>query len=264
MTSLKFTTWALEQVKNRGPGSELAQMNLQALVDALNALRGKAGAQVFGMGADRIEPEGRPELEQAVIAQLIAWKRHFEAENNAVAELSLDAVGTSLGIDALKLTRRVALQCDPLGTRDGLSKEWLSILARLDDAKAGTRALQLEAVQVVGEPCVFGAADQQALYETALRYEARMGQAFPRELAAFWATANGIIVGDTQLLAPIADWSDEEDGLRIGSGGYMQGSLVLKKPGKKPLAAKLIDADDDGVERAKYSNFAAFADALLG
>jgi len=213
---LKYTSWALEQVKARDPSDEMAQAKLQALVDALGALRGKAGGQVFGMRADRIEPEGRPTLEASIIAALGRWKQHFQSAKDPVSLLALDGVGKAYDISDL----------------------------------------------------VFGTPNIKALYEFVLRHEAESGTTFPRELAAFWAIADGISIDDDPVLRPIAEWAWDHDdrGPCIGCGGYVQGSLIIESPSPKKglLRAKVVDVDDDGEERIGYPNFAAFADALLG
>lgn len=269
---LRFTSWALEQLEQRRPGEELAEAKVQALVDALAGVQGRAGAQVFGMEADRIEPEGRAALESRIVAALGEWKRHFEQRKDAVSLLALDGVGKAHGISDLRLSGRAPLRCDPLGTRDGLSAEWQTRLDRLQQAKAGARRLDLGAIHFLGDEerdapeIVFGAPSPETLYRCALRYEAEAGARFPRELAAFIAIANGISIDGDPVLRPIAEWEEEDRGLCIGCGSYPQGSLILASPAAEAglLGATVLDLDDDGEELARYRDFAAFADALLG
>ena len=44
------------------------------------------------------------------------------------------------------------------------------------------------------------------------------------------------------------------------------GHLLLERPSRRKglLAVKVVDVDDDGEVRARYANFAAFVDAMLG
>lgn len=272
-SELELTSWALEQVKSRKPSEEMAQAKVQALVDALAGVRGKAGAQVFGLEANRIEPQGRPALESSIISALGEWQAHFEAKQDSVSLLALDGVGKAYGVPDLCVTERAPLRCDPLGTRDGLAPEWELRLERLEEARAGRRRLDLAAIRYVGADeleapeIVFGHRNMNTLYRSALRYEAETNAAFPRELAAFWAIADGICVDGDPVLRPIAewDWDLNDRGLCIGCGSYVQGSLILESPsGAGLMEAAVVDVDDDGEELARYRDFGAFADALLG
>jgi len=269
---MDYTAWALGQVKALVPGATTRVWpSVQDLIAALNTLR-TSGAQIFGLAASNLTEEGRSPVDAAVVEALVAWKAHFDSEKDIAALLDLDKVGRAFNVPALVVTKRFPLRCDPLGTRDGLSAEWLRRLEKLDEAIAGKRTLDAAAVNVVRADegstleVAFGAPDEAALYDYVIRHETpRPREAFPRELAAFWSTANGIVIDDAPFLASIRDWSDEDNGLRIGCGGYEQGSLtiaVTKKAGL--LTAKLTDRDDDGVVRAKYKNIGELFDALLG
>lgn len=269
-----YTRWALEQIADRAPGrAEMVAPSVQGLVDAVRALRATGPGQLFGLSIDRLEDEGRPEVEAAALATLIRWKHHFEAESDSVSLQALDEVGAALALPDLR-AGRFPLLCDPLGSRDGLSAAWRLRLARLDEAIAGRRHLDLVAVHVVGADdeededleVEFGRPDPDMLYKVALRYEAESELPFPRELAAFWSTVDGIFVDGDPLLRPIAHWDSDIDGrLSVGCGGYMQGNLVFEDPPDGDLMrSAVVDIDDDGQERARYADFAAFADALLG
>lgn len=269
----KYAAWALEQISSRTVSDELVQPKLQALIDALRGLQGDVGVQVFGLSASLIEPEGKERVRAQILAALVAWKAHFQTQKNAVALQELDKVAKAHGIPELKSTGRAALRCDPLGTRDGLAPEWVARLRALDEAIAGKRALDPGAIQLVGAdeeetPTVaWRRPDLATLHEFALRHEAEAGATFPRELAAFWATADGVLVDDEPVLRPVEDWEWDFDdrGLCVGCGGYVQGSLILTnpKPGQSLAEVEVIDVDDDGEERARYASFGAFVDAML-
>lgn len=264
----------MDEVNGHRPGvSTMPNLSVQALVDALATLRGRGDGQIFGLAADKIEDEGRDPLQRRIIGVLAEWKRTFEAVSDPVSLVELDRVGAVHEIDDLRLTQRIPLRGDPLGTKEGLSPGWLERLGRLEEAKAGHRHLDVVAVHWVGsdetdKPVLsFGHADEATMYAFALRFEATCRMAFPRELAAFWTIANGILIEDDPFLFPVAQWTWEDRGLCIGCGGYVQGSLTLEgAPAKKGnlLKAKLVDRDDDGVVRARYPSFESFADALLG
>lgn len=244
---------------------------MQDLVRALTTLRSpRPDAQIFGMSASNLIAEERPAIEATVVEALVAWRARFDSAGDIASLLDLDKTGRALDVPGLCVDKRFPLRCDPLGTREDLPADWLRRLEMLDAAIAGRRRIDIDAVHVAGPvgkaPRVsFGAPDDASLYDFVIRYETRYRAAFPREMAAFWATSNGLFVDDAPLLAPISGWSDEDDGWRIGCGGYVQGSLtafVTEKAGL--LAAQVVDRDDDGVVRATYENFGEFVTALLG
>ncbi|MFO0601307.1 MAG: hypothetical protein U0228_38720 [Myxococcaceae bacterium] len=256
----QYTKWALEQIKTRSAGADMVAPSLQALIDALGALRGRSGVQVFGVAVERIESAGRAKVDAAIVEALSGWKRHFEANGDAQALLALSTAGKALGLSDLASVQRAPLRCDPLGGREGLSKEWQQRLDRLQEARSGSRTLNLAAMECVMDesPHVeFGTPDADALYAFALGYETEHETAFPAELAAFFSIANGVSVGDDPFLRPVADWEWDFDdrGLCIGCGGYVQGSLILETDsGRNLMSVPVIDVDDDGEERARHAN----------
>jgi hypothetical protein len=269
----KMTAWALEQVKTKAPGQEMAQSKVEALVYTLSALRGAPGAQVFGMAATQIEDAGKPRLEAAVIECLVAWKKHYDEKKDDWALIQFDDLGKKFDLSPLKLTYRLPLKCDPLGTRDGLDAAWLARLDKLEEAKAGKRKLNLAAVHVVladdpeHPPRVeFRPPDPEKLYRAVLKYEMEERAAFPRELAAAWSISDGLLLSDDPFFRPVAEWEEDYDerGLVIGCGGYVQGALIISSESADLLTAEVIDVDDDAEERARYPNIGALLDALLG
>jgi hypothetical protein len=269
----KMTAWALEQVKANAPSHEMAQSKVEALLYTLKALRGAPGAQVFGMAASQIEDAGKARLEAAVIESFVAWKKYYDEKKDYWALLQFDDVGKKFDLAPLKLTYRLPLQCDPLGTRDGLDPAWLARLDKLEEAKAGKRKLNLAAAHVVladdpeRAPRVeFRPADPEKLYRAVLKYEMEERAAFPRELAAVWSISDGLLLSDDPFFRPVAEWEEDYDerGLVIGCGGYVQGALIISNESADLLTAEVIDVDDDAEERARYPNIGALFDALLG
>jgi hypothetical protein len=263
---VKYTQWVLAQIADHRPGvTEMPGPSVQSLVDALRVVRGASNVgQLFGCAVSNIEPEGMPSIDAAVLAALVEWREHFA--DDPVSLLALEQAGRAANAPELYVAKRAPLRCDPLGTRDKLAREWTARLAALDDAIAGARRLALEAVHCVGSGEVtFGAPDADALYAFALRFETGERDAFPRELAALVSTANGIFVDGDPLLAPVSDWTWDDDGLCIGCGGYVQGALTIAISKKQGLVdAPVLDRDDDGETRARHANLGAFIDALLG
>lgn len=235
------TSWVMEQVNARAPGSDIGP--LHELLEALMSVRGDVTMPLFGEPVDQLEAADFPLVDQALVAQLINWKQFFRASGNVVKELLLHHAANELGkLEVLKLTDFV-----PLGSRAGLSDQWLSILSRLDEVKHGPRHLNVNALSYgLGEP------DALELYEAAALYESMTGVVFPRELAAFYATVDGIFFGDEPFLGSVAQWNEEAEGIRIGE------SLMLVGERSKLLEMKVVSADGE------FANFAAFAEALLG
>jgi len=270
---MRFSAWALDVATSHRPGATeiMVEPTVQRLVDALVSLRRQdEGCQVFGLTASRLEPEGVAAVEKAVVDALLDWREHFEVQGDAVSLVALDKAGRALCVNGLQLEQRFPLRSDPLGSRDALSPDWRTRLRRLDEAIAGRHRIHARAVGWIGadqrEPLVsFGGASPADLYEYALRYELSHDRTFPRELAAFWATADGVSLDDDALLHPIRHWAWTENGLRIGCGGYFQGALTLGgEPEADLMACEVVDLDDDGDVRARYPSFAGFVDALLG
>jgi hypothetical protein len=267
---MDYTLWAIDQVKSLRPeATSRSWPSIRDLTTTLATLRGpeKVG-QIFGLEASNFAADGRSQIAEAIVSALLAWRGTFD-ENDVVSLLDLDKIGVRFDIAGMRLSKRFPLRCDPLGTREGLSQVWLDRLAHLDDAMAGRRAIALDAIKYVGQSerpheTKFGAPDESSLYEHALRHEVAERKTFPREVAAFWSTANGIIVDDDPILRPIREWTLEDRGWCIGCGSYMQGSLTVAVTKKKGLLeAKVVDRDDDGVVLAKYDDLGAFLDALL-
>jgi len=261
----------LEQVNAYSRGSVSGGMighAVQELVNALAVLRGKKQGQLFGLEASYLDEESAPELEAAILAALRDWRAHFATDGDVVSLTALDKVGRAYDVRELMVNERFPLRCDPLGTRDKLPAPWITRLERLEEIATGA-PVDLAAVHWLDESAprvVLGTPDEQALYEYVLDYEARNEATFPRELAAFAMTANGIFVNDHPLVWPVASWSSEAGSFQIGGGSTIQGALAMEGVTKKHglLGAKVVDRDDDGVEVARYADFATFLDALLG
>jgi hypothetical protein len=276
---VKFTEWAIARVAENAPvEGAAAGRRIQELVDALRAAR-TGGGQIFGMGASSLEPEGRPRVEAAIVDQLICWKEHYVGTRDAAALLDFDRIGRALDLPELLMMGRPKLLCAPdgvLGSREGLDPAWRARLERVDEIVRGERTVDFRAVRVVGfevvgdepeEPPVVecGAREDDALFEMALRFESANAKAFPREVAAFVSTLNGLTIDDDPFLRPISQWSDNDDGLEIGCGGYVQGMLTIESSSDGDyVTASVVDRDDDGEVRAEYANLAAFIDALTG
>lgn len=252
-----------DQIEQRRPGG--------AIADALGA--GPALQWLL----DYARRNGH-ERSRAVDA-LVAWKTAFEREGDHATLLELDRAGEVAGIAELRTTQRQPLLCDPLGSTDGLDDAWQSRLRLLKRAVAGEHALDPTAVDIDeldDEPHAieFGAPDPRQLYRTALRFEQASRRAFSRAFAAVWSVTNGITIDGDPFLAPIGEWESfdgsdiSEDlalsGTRIGCGSYCQGALIVQETAADPLGGPVVDIDDDGVEQARYADFGALLDALLG
>jgi hypothetical protein len=269
---MQATAWALDQVKARLPGAAvMVGPSVQNLVDAILVLRGRrTDVQVFGMDLAWLELDGRPMVEDATIAALMAWKAYFEERDDVVSLLELDRAGRAADLGGLRLTRRFPLRCDPLGSSDGVSGDWLRRIEAAKELGNRRRRPQPSAIHYVGgsdrEPVVtVGAPDMAALYAFVLRYEASARRSFPREIAALYSAVDGIALDDDLVLVSITQWRTEDRGWCIGCGGYSQGTLTIEITKKKGLLeAPLVDRDDDGVVRARYRDFGTFLDALLG
>lgn len=268
---MKMTEWAIARAAENEPvDGPAAGRRLQELVNALQAVRSGVG-QVFGLDVSRLEDGGASRLETAVTTGLSRWKAHFEAANDGVSLRELDKMARKFGLRGFD-AGRPPLRCDPLGSRDGLSPEWAARLARVEEALAGKRALDLEAIAYVraddeeNVEVEWGTPDLDKLYDVALRLESASGAMFPRELAAFLTLVDGITLDGDPFLHPVDDWDPDDEGLTIGCGGYAQGRLVISEPEDQAriLEYPVVDIDDDGEERARYTNFAALLDALFG
>jgi hypothetical protein len=274
-----FTEWAIERVDENEPAvGPAAGRRIQELVDALRAVR-SGGGQIFGLGASSLEPEGRPRVEAAIVDRLVLWKELYVGEGDLGSLLDLDRVGRALDIPELAMIGRPKLLCAPdgaLGSRDGLGAEWRARLARLDAVVRGEHTVDFAALEVVGfengdEPddppiVVCGAPEDEVLYEKALRFESAQKRAYPRELAAFVSTLNGLAIDGDPFLRPISQWRFNDYGLEIGCGGYLQGSLTIERREDvvDDLNSPVVDRDDDGEARAEYANVGALIDAIVG
>lgn len=259
-----YNRWALGELSMRRTPDNMAY---EELVKTLAALCTGTG-QYFGVGLGNLDPEIRPQLKAGVIEILVGYKAHYEANDMLSWLFELDGLATRFSIPELKITKRFPLKCDPLGERAKLSAPWKERLARLDAVRAGTARFNLAAVGFDDAPSVtFGERDDEALYRLALMSE-RGGATFPRELAAWVTTANGIFVGDTPFFEPVKQWRDDEigktSGLRIGAGADFQGSLFLVGALKKGVDKLRVTQTDDEVVTKKYASFTELVDALLG
>lgn len=255
------TDWLLERVRSsqRQPVANVELQNLLACHQALSGATAKA--QVFGIDPQQVATARRGEVLAAVEQELRGWKARL---TSPIDQHELDTAGRTLGLDFLRLERPVTLRCEPLGTLDGLAADWKGRLALLKQAVRGDHPIDVTKLGFdEDEHVAWGAPDRAALYEYALAHETATGQAFPRELAALVATANGLTVGGTAVIATVDQWAREEDGERIGSGSSLQGNLTLLGDGPL-LARRVVDRDDDQVVSREYASLAAFLDALLG
>ena len=264
-----YSEWALAKIEdNKLAKTSEPRMAYEELAKSLVAVCGGAG-QLFGLGLGSFDADTLPQVKAALVAALCEYKAHYEAEEMLSWLFELDGIAKRFAIDELRLTKRFPLRCDPLGARDALAAPWQARLARLDAVRVGTARLDLPAVGIEGEQTTrFGDRDDEALYRVAVRFEHGGKATFPRELAAWWSTANGIVVGDVPLLEPVREWRDAEvgkiEGLRIGAGGYSQGSLFLVgNLGKGIEKVRVVETDDEVVTR-EYKTFGEFADRLLG
>lgn len=244
----------------------------QSLLDAYGALTGRDGKDVFGMArsALRVDDAQREAIVSALREAIVAVRSRLDAANDAVALYELAQHAEVLDLPELRLTRRAPLRSDPLGSLEGLSPEWQALIARLVRARDGELALRWSNIGIDVESdgegeITFGAPAPDALYAFALRYEAELGAPFPRELAAFFAVANGIsIAGHHWVLLPVREWSFEDEGLRIGTGPDAQGPILLSPDAGVDLAfGNVLVCNDDGDAAATFSGFADFVDHLL-
>lgn len=244
----------------------------QALLDAYGALTGRNQKDVFGMdrSALRLDDAERERLVSALRAAILALRTKLDVANDAVALYELAKHAEALDLPELRLARRVPLRSDPLGSIDGLSPEWQARIGRLVRARDGGLALRWRDVGIDVEDdgaseISFGAPAPEALYAFALRYEAELDQPFSRELAAFFAIANGIsVAGHHWVLLPVAEWSFEDEGLRIGTGPDAQGPLLLSPDaGVDLIDGNVLVCNDDGDAAATFAGFGDFVDHLL-
>lgn len=264
-----YSEWALAQVENNKlANAGEPRMAYEVLRKSLIAVCG-GGGQLFGLGLGSFDADALPKFKVAIIAALREYKAHYEAEEMLSWLFELDGLANRFAIDELRLNKRFPLRCDPLGARDALAEPWQARLARLDAVRAGTARLDLAAVDFEEDmPVRLGERDDEALYREAVRFEHTHRAMFPRELAAWWSTANGIFADDAALLEPVREWRDDQigeiEGLRVGAGSYSQGSLFLVGAlGKGIERLRVIETDDEVVTR-KYKTFGEFVDCLLG
>jgi hypothetical protein len=266
--------WALARVDEAcSPGELRSQRRVQELLDALLTLRGKSAKGVFGLspGSLDLQDAEREVLDQRIRAALVQNREAFEKAGDAASLLELGKIAELHGLHELGSKQRFPLRCDPLGDASSLDPKWKRLLERLRRARSGAAPLAWSRVATFFEDdppksVEFGAPDPNALYEFALRYEQSSKLMFPRELAATWSIADGVLVDDMWwYLAPVKDWGWRDEGLCIGFGHYLQGSLCIEATeGTRDLTqAPVVDRDDDGVEAYRYENLAALLDLLL-
>jgi hypothetical protein len=259
--SKELGPWLLERVRSSSR-QPVAHVEVQNLIACHQAFSGNKAAtsQVFGIDPRTVERSAHKELLSAIETELKGWRDRL---TSPLDQFHLDKAGRRLGLSFLRM-QLPKLRCEPLGTTDGLDAGWQRRISFLREAVRGKRKLQLGCLEVDEEKMVmWGKPDRDALYEAALSFEVEEPGPFPRGIAAMVSVADGVSVGATSVLAPIAEWVGNVDGLQIGSGSYFQGNLTLI--GDAPLLErKLIDRDDDGVELHAFANLGAFLDALLG
>jgi hypothetical protein len=263
-----YTDWALAQIQERRPETATEpRMAYEELVASLRAVA-VGGGQFFGLNLGLLDVADHPAFRARIVSALVEWKQRYERDGASAWLLDLDRCAKRFEIPELAMPR-LALRCDPIGGREGLSPRWLARLTAFDAAQA---RLDLAAVGCEADVAVLGPAHSAAMvaavYERAVLFERATSATFSRELAAWWAIADSIFVDGYPLLVAAADWSDGElgevEGLRIGAGRYFQGSLFLVGDLEDGLdAMELVETDDEIVTHT-YENFGAYVDLLLG
>ncbi len=260
--SKELGPWLLERIRSssRQPVATVEVENLMACHLAFGShLKTK---QVFGIDPRSVEPARHQELVEAIETELKGWRDRL---TSPLDQYHLDKAGRRLGLSFLRM-QLPKLRCEPLGTTDGLDADWQRRISYWREAARGKRPLKFEflGLQPEGKMVVWGKSDRDALYEAALTFEVERSAAFPRELAAMVCVADGLSVGETAVLRPIAEWAEGEDGLEIGSGSDLQGSLTLLRSEARVVNWKAVDRDDDGAQLHAFDDLGAFLDALLG
>ncbi|MEW5742912.1 MAG: hypothetical protein AB1938_28610 [Myxococcota bacterium] len=253
-TEVDRSGWLLERIGKSVDGA-VANVEVQGLLDAYLVFSGRAPKpQVFGVSTAQVSRGQWPQLAAAAERALRGWKAKLAAQSPRDAYL-LDKAGRDLKLEFLQ-GPKVELRCEPLGTLDGLNPDWVARLNRLKKQLKKRPALEcfgLEDARKVH----WGKPDRAALREAALAWEAANEASFPREFAALACIADGLFVDGEPVIRPIADWTDNDDGVEIGQGSYMQGNLTMLPDGQ------VIDRDDDQVEMRRFPSFGALIDALL-
>jgi hypothetical protein len=210
-------------------------------------------------------------LEKRIRAALKKNRDAFERAGDVASLLELGKFGELHSLPELGSKQRFPLRCDPLGDASTLDPEWSRLLERMRRAQSAVAPLAWSRTAhfFADDPpdkVEFGAPDPNSMYEFALRYEQSSNMMFPREFAALWSVADGIMVDDMWwYLAPVKDWGWQDEGLCIGCGHYLQGSLCIEATEETTdlTAAPVVDRDDDGVEAYRYENLAALLNLLL-
>ncbi len=265
--------WVLERIAENesGPAAQ-TQRRVQELVDALRSLQGSSSIGVFGLstGSLAIGDEEKRNLQERIGAALRVNRDGFERAGDVVSLLELSKVADLCNLPALRLTKRAPLRCDPLGDSSALSNEWQSLIARLRRVRDEPTALRWDRATAVFDDdppseVILEDPESNSLYEFALRYEQENKQEFSRELAAVWSVVGCILLTDSWYLAPVAEWSWEDEGLQVGRGQSVQGRLCLSsKDDSQNLAdAEVLDLDDDGAVIRAYPNFLTLMDLLV-
>jgi hypothetical protein len=259
--SKQLGPWLLERIRTSGR-QPVATVEVDNLIHAHLAFSGKAASsQVFGIDPRTVEKAEYPKLLEAIETELKGWRDRL---SSPLDQYHLDKAGRRVGLNFLRV-QLPKLRCEPLGTTDGLDADWLRRISFLREAVRGKRPLRLGCLGFEGEPrLAWGKPDRETLYEAALGYEVEASLPFPRELAALVCVADGLEVGETPVLRPIAEWEPRDDGLDLGAGSTFQGSLTLLDGEGTLPQRKLVDRDDDGVELRAFGTLGAFLDALLG
>ena len=258
--------WIEAQLTKRSPGGRVGEENaLQALADTLATLRGCGNGLIFGAIENALGQLDRSIPDAAIVDALHTWRASYEAEQD---EPGLRLLSQLFGKMEPCFHRPWPVPPPDFGDRRVLGAVWQARLAALDEAIASRRPLNLTAIAWAGldetpDPAIrFGSPDPALLYAFSQGYEEDAQDPFPLDLAAFFVTVGSLDVDDDPVLRPVSEWRWEDDGLCIGCGGYVQGSLLLAD--ELLSAAPVVDRDDDGIERLRHDSFAAFVDSLLG
>jgi hypothetical protein len=240
------------------------QVELERLAETMEALRGvRPDPTPYGIALSDVGSRAG-ELRALIEEVLVAFVEVLSAPELIAHRVRLHRLARRLALPSLALCPPPRIQNEPLGGCDGLDPAWLARIERWTAAVDGVRPLALGSLHAGAASVTFGDRDLDALFDQVLAYELDTRRAFPRELAALLAIANGIMLDGVWYLAPLSDWRANDSELVIGPGSSQQGKLTLVGGGGDLLRARLVDRDDDGSKLASFASFSAFIDTLLG
>jgi hypothetical protein len=246
------TPWMRTRIATSIDGA-VPNVEVQGLLDAYVTFSGGAiKPQLFGVDPAHVPRADWPALAELAKQALLQWKQRLTASGDAYL---LDKAGRQLGIDFLK-GPAPKLRCEPLGSLDGLTPDWVKLVKKLEASRGRRPNLKCLGLEGAGS-AAWGVPDLQRLRETAIEWEATSEEMFPREIAALAAIADGLTVDDTPVIRPVSEWTDNDDGVELGCGSTFQGNLTLLPDGQ------VLDRDDDQVELHRFKSLGALLGALL-